>query len=136
MASARKEDNNTTDQSDQLMSRFSDIFCSSYFLPRCPLPFAPSSFLLLGFWSERRPRSPSVYLYPTLAGSSSRAVARIHVHSPLPHHSEFKGPESAHNGRAPRRRWRIHARLGLTSFLYISKWILTIYRASSCASRA
>lgn len=45
-ASEWEEDDNTTDQSDQLMSRFSDILCFVLFSSSVP------SFLLLGFWPE------------------------------------------------------------------------------------
>lgn len=64
VASVRKEDGSTTDQSDQLMSRFSDTLCFVLFSSSVP------SFLLLRFWPERDP-APSVYLYSTLTSSFS-----------------------------------------------------------------
>lgn len=56
VASGRKEDGNTTDQSDQLMSRFSDILCFVLFSSSVP------SFLLLGFWSGEGPRSLGIFI--------------------------------------------------------------------------
>lgn len=123
-ANEREEDDNTTDQSDQLMSRFSDILCFVLFSSSVP------SFLLLRFWSEKegterarekdrgrgkeRGTPLAVYLYPTLTGSSSRRDA----YTPG---SEFKGPRTD-----PYPAGGVYTRLGLTSFLYIFKWILTI----------
>jgi len=119
VASGRKEDDNTTDQSDQLMSRFSDILCFVLFSSSVP------SFLLLGFWSEREP-APSVYLYPTLTGSSSRRGAYTYPGS------EFKGPEPAHG--TPQEAARIHASRFNELFIYFQVDIDD--RASPYAARA
>lgn len=117
-ASEREEDDNTTDQSDQLMSRFSDILCFVLFSS------SVSSFLLLRFCSEKEGRKGSeeekdsahaVYLYPTLTGSSSRRGAYTSGSENLRASSPRTDPQPA--GGAGRRR-RIHASRFNELFIY------------------
>lgn len=92
----REEDDDTTDQSDQLMSRFSDTLCSVLFSSSVP------SFLSLGLWPERDP-APSVYLYPTLTGSSSllpRCSGRTFVYPSTPNLRASRRPRT--DPRTPR----------------------------------
>lgn len=130
MASERKEDHNTTDQSDQLMSRFSDILCFVLFSSSVP------SFLLLGFWSERNldlpPPPQCIYTRLSLVPLLGLSLWRVYV-SPSSLSSEFKGFKSLRaRPPVPRGRLHLHASQFNELFIYFQ---VDDNRASSCALR-
>lgn len=125
MASERKEDDNTTDQSDQLMSRFSDILCFVLFSSSVP------SFLLLGFWSERDLDLPQcIYTRLSLVPPPGPSLWRVYVSPPLVPNLRVSSPCA--RAPVPRGRLRIHASRFNELFIYFQ---VDDNRASSCASR-
>lgn len=104
-----KEDDNTTDQSDQLMSRFSDILCFVLFSSSVP------SFLLLGFWSERNLDLPQcIYTRLSLVPPLGLSLWCVYVSPPVPN-LRVSSPYA----RAPVPRGRLHLHASQFNELFI-----------------